>query len=318
LALRLRRAGEDPGTLCREHGIEGAGELPGTVPDQELDRCGALAEVPQEVTRCLCRPRAVGVRGGPGQVSAAGAVLDDDQRVDAPQEHGVHVHEVSRQDAAGLRGQELLPGRAAAAGRGIDPGSVQDLPHRGRRDPVTELDQLPLHPPVTPRRVLRRDADHQFADRGCRGRPSRTPPAGVVPFTGDQPPVPGEQSRRCHREHFTPAVAGDELGQCREPQPVTRLVADPADLTAQHRVLMTQDQQLGVPGHRTPGQHHQAAEHAAHKQVDNREDHPAMISARWPARSSNRAPQALATPIVPVQRAPFASVRQINPIYAVD
>ena len=40
---RLRRAGENPGTLCREHGIEGAGELPGTVPDQERDRCGALA-----------------------------------------------------------------------------------------------------------------------------------------------------------------------------------------------------------------------------------------------------------------------------------
>jgi Family of unknown function (DUF5372) len=83
---------------------------------------------------------------------------------------------------------------------------------------------------------------------------------------------------------------GDEPGQCREPQPVTRLVADPADLTAQHRVLMTQDQQLGILGHLTPDQHRQAAEHAAHKQVDDREDHPAMISARGPARSSNRAP----------------------------
>jgi hypothetical protein len=53
-----------------------------------------------------------------GQVNAPGGVLDDDQGVDAPQEHGVHVHEVDCQDAAGLGGQELLPGRAGAAGRG--------------------------------------------------------------------------------------------------------------------------------------------------------------------------------------------------------
>jgi hypothetical protein len=42
---------------------------------------------------CLHRPPAVGVRGDAGQVSAAGAVLNDDQGVDAPQQHGVHMHE---------------------------------------------------------------------------------------------------------------------------------------------------------------------------------------------------------------------------------
>jgi hypothetical protein len=31
-------------------------------------------------------------------------------------------------------------------------------------------------------------------------------------------------------------VPGHQPGQCREPQPVTWLVADPADLAAQHRV----------------------------------------------------------------------------------
>ena len=44
-------------------------------------------------------------------------VLDHDQRVDAPQQHGVHVDEVDGDDAAGLRGQGPLPGRARAAGR---------------------------------------------------------------------------------------------------------------------------------------------------------------------------------------------------------
>jgi hypothetical protein len=63
------------------------------------------------------------VRGDAGQVSAAGAVLDDDQRVEAAEQHGVDVDEIGGDDAAGLGGKELLPGRAAAAGRGTDPAS---------------------------------------------------------------------------------------------------------------------------------------------------------------------------------------------------
>ena len=33
-------------------------------------------------------------------------------------------------------------------GCGIDPGGMQDLPHRGGRDPVAELDEFALHPTV--------------------------------------------------------------------------------------------------------------------------------------------------------------------------
>jgi hypothetical protein len=51
-----RRAGEDPSARCHEHGVEGLSELPGTVPDQGVDRSGAVAEVHQEVTRCLSCP----------------------------------------------------------------------------------------------------------------------------------------------------------------------------------------------------------------------------------------------------------------------
>jgi hypothetical protein len=42
------------------------------------------------------------------------------------------VPEIGREDPAGLRGQEPLPGRVGAAGRGIDPGVVQDLPSAHR------------------------------------------------------------------------------------------------------------------------------------------------------------------------------------------
>jgi hypothetical protein len=47
-------------------------------------------------------------------VNVAGAVLDDDQGVDAPEEHGVHVDEIDREDAVGLGGEELIPGRCTA------------------------------------------------------------------------------------------------------------------------------------------------------------------------------------------------------------
>ena len=120
-------------------------------------------------------------------------------------------------------------------GHGIDPGVMQDLPDRGRCDWVTEPDQLALHPPVPPRGIIGRDADHQLADRSCRGRPPGKPAAGVVPLAYGQPPVPGEQRRRCHREHLAPQAAWNQSRQCCQPQPVTRLVADPADLTAQDR-----------------------------------------------------------------------------------
>jgi hypothetical protein len=38
----------------------------------------------------------------------------------------------------------------------------------------------------------------------------------------------------------------NQPGQCREPQPVARLVPDPADLAAQHRVLVSQHQEFGI------------------------------------------------------------------------
>src|ERR1019366_9810465 len=105
-------------------------------------------------------------------------------------------------------------------------------------DRVAEFDEFALHAPVPPRRVVRGDADDELADRGCRGRPPGTPPAGVVPSACDQPPAPGEQRPRGDREDLAPAVPGDQPGQCCEPQPAGLLVADPADLAAQDRVLV--------------------------------------------------------------------------------
>ena len=144
---------------------------------------------------------------------------------------------------------------------------------------MAQPDQLALHPPVSPCGVLRRDADHELADRGGRGRPPVTPPACEVPLARDQPPMPGEQRRRGHGEPPAPPSAGDQPRQGRKPQPVDWFIPDPADLAAQDRVLVAKDQEFGVLGHLPSGQHRQAAQQAAYEQVDDRNDHSAMIPA---------------------------------------
>jgi hypothetical protein len=55
------------------------------------------------------------------------------------------MDEVGGDDAAGLGGQELLPGRAGG-GRGADTGVMHDLPDRGGRDEVAEPDGFAMHP----------------------------------------------------------------------------------------------------------------------------------------------------------------------------
>jgi hypothetical protein len=104
----------------------------------------------------------------------------------APQQHGIHVDKVDRQNAAGLGCQELLPGRARPARCGVDPSVLQDLPHSRGSDRVAKLGELALHPPVTPRRVVRGHADHELADRGCRGRSSGRPPVSCSPICARQ------------------------------------------------------------------------------------------------------------------------------------
>ena len=118
--------------------------------------------------------------------------------------------------------------------------------------------------------------------------------------------MPGEQGRGRHREDLAPPAAGNQPRQRREPQPVARLVTDPADLAAQDRVLVPEHQDFGVLGHPVPRQHRQTAEEAAYEQVEDGNDHSTMIPAGKAdqARSNNQAPQGALTghPMDPDQR----------------
>jgi hypothetical protein len=179
-------------------------------------------------------------------VHPAAAVLNEHQHVNALQQHGVHMQEIDREDPGGLGVQELLPGRARPAWRRINARGMQDLPHGRRRDCHAEFRQFAVDPAVSPQRILLRQANDQACDsRGCWWAAGLAPVAHVVLLRG-QSAVPGQDRRRRHGEDFAPAPARYEPCQRGEPGPVVRLVPHPADVSAQHRVLVPEYQQLSI------------------------------------------------------------------------
>ena len=104
-------------------------------------------------------------------------------------------------------------------------------------------------------------------------------PAGLaslarVVFPRGQLAVPGQQRRGRDRKGLTPAPARYEPCQRSEPGPVSGLVPHPADVAAQHRVLVAQNQQLCVLGQATTEQlHDQQPEHGTNDQINEGENH---------------------------------------------
>jgi hypothetical protein len=139
---RSRWTGKNPDAVCGEDRIERPGEPRIPVSEQEVIGGNTITEVHQQIPSGLGGPRTGRVRRHPGQMYPAGTVLDRDQRVNPPKEHGVHVHEIHGQDSLGLHRKELAPSRTRPARCGIDAGVMQDLPHGRRGDPMTEPDQL--------------------------------------------------------------------------------------------------------------------------------------------------------------------------------
>jgi hypothetical protein len=85
---------------------------------------------------------------------------------------------------------------------------------------------------------------------------------------------------RSHREGLCPAATRHEPGQGGEPHPVGRRVMHPSDLSAQHGVLVTQDQQFGILAQVSPQQHSGQTEQTTRESVqDRQQQHPMMIHA---------------------------------------
>jgi hypothetical protein len=149
VGVRARASGRDLHGLDTRAGqdrVEGPGELPGPVADQEPEVRGAITEVHQEIADLLCGPRTVWVSGDGEDVHVAAAGFDDEQAVQALEGHcAADVKEAGGEHRRCLGAQELPPGRV-----GVPEGSQGDLQglenpaDRGGAHPVTELEQFAL------------------------------------------------------------------------------------------------------------------------------------------------------------------------------
>ncbi len=92
--------------------------------------------------------------GDPGQVHAPGAVLDEEQYVQAAQEDGIDVEEVDGEDRLGLGLQERPPGLPGPPGRRINARVLENPPHCRRRERAAQAGQLAVDAPVSPTREM--------------------------------------------------------------------------------------------------------------------------------------------------------------------
>ncbi len=148
-----------------------------------------------------------------------------------------------------------------------------------------------MHAPVAPPRIARCDADHELADRGCRCRPSGTAPAGVVPFCGR--PVAGAKPAVSPGSPRTPRPTGGGGSAGIAPRATADRLAGSGPGRSGGAAPRSR---AGAPGVRhpwtpPPGQHHQTAQQTAREQVDDREDHSAMISGSQPRRPCRHRPR---------------------------
>lgn len=114
------------------------------------------------------------VRGDPGHVQPAGAVLDEHQHVQPLEQHRLDDQEVTGDNGVRLSGEELPPGRPRPPRHGIDADGVQYLPRRGRSDRVSQRASSPwirLWPQAGFSRAIRMIS--AVTDVPVAGRPGR-------------------------------------------------------------------------------------------------------------------------------------------------
>jgi hypothetical protein len=244
---------------------------------QEPQRAEAVTQVHGKVAGLLRRPRPGRSRGHPGQVQPAGAVLDEHQHVQPLAQHRLHDQEVTGDDGVAWAVRNCRQVGPARRGAGSMPAacSISRTVDAAIACPSRASSPWILRWP--PGRVLPRHPDDLRLDRGSGGGSSRPTVAGVVPLTGDEVTMPAQDGGRGDREDL---AAAHQPGQSRKPQPVGMIPAQPpCQLTAQHLVLVTQHEQLGLLRQVRAGQHRQQAEQAPHQAVDERQQHPEMVPA---------------------------------------
>jgi hypothetical protein len=155
-----------------------------------------------------------------------------------------------------------------------------------RRDGEAELAELAGDALIAPARVLAREPQHEFALLGVDRRPP-WPYARVCPPPSHELAVPAEQ--RLRRDEQTMAAPGREQPACRgEEGAVTRSQPWALDLPAQDLKLVAQHDQLDVLDLRGPAAANQQLQHRDEDEIDEGEEHHAILPEPTRGRRSGR------------------------------
>src|SRR5262252_5978357 len=168
------RRSDDLQTLCPEDGIEGGREVAVTIVDQEAGLDLSLLQFPGQISRLLDGPATARVFATGGEDDAPAGQLQEEENVQALEEHGVHREVVAGQDRLAVGLQETAPGESCSSRRGWDAVAAEQVADAGGGDPMAELEQFAANAHVAPKWVLPRQPQHQLLALGRQRRPSGT------------------------------------------------------------------------------------------------------------------------------------------------
>jgi hypothetical protein len=148
-----------------EDRVERSSELGVTIPDEEPELVGAVADLPQQLPGLLGDPGGGGVGGHPEDVHPASAHFHDEQCGEACECDRVDREEIRGQKPVGLSGQEGAPLAAYRASLwwGSETGAAQHPAYGGGAGSVSEAPQLAMDAAESPAGILDAESGDELA-----------------------------------------------------------------------------------------------------------------------------------------------------------
>jgi len=274
--VRTRRSDGRPDHLDAfgdEHLVEAGGELRVAISDQEPEGPTVLGEISCEVAGDLGDKRAGRMSANTEDVDYAALELNHEQHIELVETDRVHDEEVGGQDALGLGGEELFPGRSTARSWSETVAS-KDPADRARGDADPKPVKLALDANTSPAAVLPAESDDELdnliAERGTSRTSLGSP---TFPLASRELPMPAEQSLG-RDEKATPAPPWKKSAEHSQDRSVRGLVADAAmELPLEHADLVAKHHQLDVLVQSCPSARSQCLKNAARDEVPETEAH---------------------------------------------
>jgi hypothetical protein len=206
-------------------------------------------------------------------VDYAALELNHEKHIELVENDRVHDEEVGGQDALGLGGGELLPGRSTARSWS-EPVASKYPADRACRDADPEPAKLTLNADTTPAAVLPAESDDELDDLITKWRTSRASLGSpTFPLASRELPVPAKQSLG-RDEEATPAPPWKKSAERSQDRSVCGSVADAAmELPLEQTDLVAKHHQLDVLVQSCPSAGSQHLKNAARDEIAETEAH---------------------------------------------